>query len=244
MVLRIPIWEKFPVDAIIFQKRGDSVSVMKDRARFTVKDGVRYYELKKYGSKFRPSSFDDFITQNNGRPLVMLYEYQRDMLVPVSAVNMEKIYKTDKEGLIEYDEYKYCCNKGHYFNDPDTMEIGYIHKKKVDICPQCEEMNDYITKLDPPKKVPVIEKYINLHSIEEDMAFWGQMRRWKAEERHKDESWFMRNKELIMMSIVFVFFIVMTYVVSNAMTGSSSSVVTAIDNLARSIGSAPITPPG
>lgn len=175
-MIRIPLLDKFPVDVIVFQKRGRGLSAFRDKARYMDKEGEKYYELKKAGSKFRPSSFDDFVIQNNGNPLIVLYEYQRDMLVPVNTSDLE----VNSEG-----------------------------------------------------------KAINLHAIEEDMSFWGQMRRWKAEERHKEDSWIQRNKDFLMMALVFVFFIMMSYIFMSNISEQSHNIVDAMMKLSESGGSVP-----
>jgi len=104
--MHIPFISKFPVDAVVLQKRGNSLMAYLDKARFIKRKGTEYYELKKRKTKFRPSTFDNMIPQPNGRPLVILYEYQRDMLVPVDTTNLEIIYERDENGEIVYEKKK------------------------------------------------------------------------------------------------------------------------------------------
>lgn len=232
MPLRIPFVEKFPVTALIFQKRGRGLTCFFDKARFIDKEGTKVYELKKYGAVFKPSSFDDFITMMNGKPLIILYEYQRDMLVPVDATNLEEIYDVE-DGEIKIEEMKYVCDRGHHFTKPKKIQVeGYKGKKQdIEICPHCEEENTEIRELDNPPELPIVKKYVNLHAIEEDMAYWGQLRRKDAEQRHKDESWIQRNKEFIMMAIVFVFFIIMTYIFMNSISDVGFDIIQAMEGI-------------
>ena len=170
--------DRFPASAVIFQKRGKGLSAYFDKARFIEKTGETYYELKKGRIKFRPSSFDDFVIMNKGKPLILLYEYSRGMIVPISLADIEAVYKRDKNKKIIRDE------KGN----------------------------------------PIIDKMIDLKALPEDMAFWGQMRRWKAEERHRDESWFQRNKEIILLMAVGMFMVILSYIFMTSISDSANSI--------------------
>lgn len=220
--MRIPILSKFPVRVVLFQKRGSGASGLIDKARFVVKDGVRIYELKKYGVKFQPSSFDDFVPLNTGQPMVLLYEYQRDMVVPITVENLTKIFDVNEKGQVKQEYIEWECNKGHLFKKPKTVETGLVKKKTKEICPYC---GTDVVKLPKKKLFYKIKKMINLHAIDEDMAFWGQMRRWKAEERHRTESWIQKYKDILMLLIVFVFFIVMSYIFMNNISENTRNIV-------------------
>lgn len=221
--MRIPLISKFPVSVVLFQKRGTGASSLIDNARFVVKDGVRVYELKKYGVKFQPSSFDDFVPLNTGKPMVLLYEYQRDMVVPITVENLTKIFEVNKKGQVRQEYVEWECTKGHEFKEPMVIETGVVTKGEKEVCPYCR--TDLITKLPEKKLVKKIKKIINLHAIEEDMAFWGQLRRQQAERRHKTESWIQKYKDLLMMMIVFVFFIVIAYIFMNNISENTRNIV-------------------
>lgn len=191
--MNIPFLDKFPVDAIILQKRGSGVLCYRDKARYLTKSDQSYYQLKKTGTKFRPSTFDNMLPQSNGRPLVILYEYARDMLVPVDATELEVIYERDDKGNI----------------------IKEIKK------------NEDGTKTEHNK----VKRIINLKAIEEDMAFWGQEFRRQAEIRHSKKGFLEQYMPFILMGMTFVFYVILTYFFSNAISEASFNVVEALQKV-------------
>lgn len=220
--MRIPFLDKFPARAIVFQKRGNGHTAFIDRARFMSKKGTNYYELKKYKAKFRPSSFDDFVPMTNGKPLILLYEYQRDMIVPINTSGLTIVYERDGSGNIVYEWSKCSCDSGHHFTEP-------IKGK----CPHCGSEKFTELKENEVKAIPKIKEVLNLHALDEDMKFWGQMRRWEAETRHSPDSWLSRNKEFVMMALVFVFFIMLSYIFMQNVSETGMSVTNAINNLVQ-----------
>jgi len=102
--MRIPFVDKFPVDVMVIQKRGKGFTAYYDKARYYTKKDKSYYELKKNKrAKFKPISYDYLVPQSNGRPLAVIYEYMRDMYVPVNIREIEKGDNT-KLGLKSIDE--------------------------------------------------------------------------------------------------------------------------------------------
>lgn len=232
MKFRIPFLEKFPVRVVLLQKRGDAVTARLDKGRYIIKQNVPIYELKKYGIKFQPSSYENLIPLTSGQPFVILYEYDRGMVVPVSTNNMQIIYEYDENGIIE-EEVNYECENHHTFSKPETKKKRR-QKEGISVCPYCE--TEVLSKFEKPQKRPKIKKIVNLHAVDEDMRLWGQMRRWKAEERHKNEGWLQRNQQLVMSTMLFVFFIVLAYLFMQSISDNTNSIVTALQGLR---GSAP-----
>lgn len=231
--MRIPIVDKFPAKAIVFQKRGNGLTAFIDNARFMEKNGLRFYELKKHTAKFRPSSFDDFIPGPKGKPLILLYEYQRDMLVPINTAHLGMVYERDADGTVIDDWSKFVCNAGHHFAVPyDFKTSTFLHGVKDNgCCPHCGTESFKELPEGEWKSIPRIKEMLNLHAIDEDMAFWGQMRRWNAEQRHKPESFLVKYKEFIMIAVVFVFCIMIAYIFMTNISDSAKGIINAIGSL-------------
>lgn len=226
--MHIPFLDKFPADAIILQKRGTSVSARKDKARFMEKNGTAYYETKKYKAKFKPSSFDDFLVQNNGRPLVFIYEYQRDLFVPVNANNLQVVYDIE-DGIISKEDYTHICDDCKNPTNPKTRSEGLLKKSDIQVCSFCGSTN--ITKLEKElKDQPKIKHFVNLTAIDEGMAFWGSVRRWKAEERHKLKSWWADNIHFVMYAMTWVLMIVLTYLFMSSISETGFQIANALSN--------------
>lgn len=232
--MHIPFLDKFPVDAIILSKRSGGVLLRRDKARFMKRGNVAYYELKKHGAKFRPSSFDNMVPTKGGKSVIFLYEYQRDMLVPLDTEHLEILYARDKSGKVVYETAKKRCDEGHEFETPEK------DKKDNEKCPICEsDKLEDIPKKDQ-RRVPKVDKTIGLKSIDEDMAFWGQMRRWEAENRHKDDSWWKQNMSFIMFAMTWILLIILSYIFMGAVSEAGHSVSDALLKAAQ----AAAAPPG
>lgn len=229
MPFRIPFIEKFPVRVILLQKRGNAVTAREDRGRYIIKGATRLYELKKYGIKFQPTSYENLIPMNNGQPFVLLYEYDRGMVVPIDTNNMQTIYEYDNNKVV-MTKVKYKCSNGHAFLNPFVKEYGILKKKKKDQCPYC--FDEMILEYDNIIEKPKIKKVVNLNPVDEDMMFWGQMRRQKSEERHKNQSWLERNQTMIMTGMMFVFFIVLSYIFMNSISENTNDIVSALQTYA------------
>lgn len=191
--MNIPLLDKFPVDALIFQKRGVSLHPYSDKARYINHKGEQYYELKSNKTKFRPSSFDNMLPQVNGRPLILLYEYQRGMLAPVDVSNLEEIYERDALGNVLQEK----------VTRKDGTEV-YENK---------------------------IKEVVNLKAVEEDMAFWGQQFRRQAELKYKTKGFWEQYMPFILMGMTFIFYVILTYYFSQAISDSSMNVVDALNRL-------------
>lgn len=236
--MHIPFLDKFPVDAIILQKRAGGVVLRRDKARFMSRGGVSYYELKKHGAKFRPSSFDNMLPTPKGRSVIFLYEYQRDMLVPIDTEHLEVLYKRDKDGKVVYETGKFRCKEGHQFEKPRSVEEGK-DKKKTDICPVCASKRlDEVPEAEQ-KKVPQVDRTLNLKAIDEDMAFWGQMRRWESENRHKEDSWWKQNVHFIMFAMTWILMIVLAYIFMGAISETGHGVSDALIQAAKAYSAPP-----
>lgn len=96
----VPLVDKFPVDAVVLRKMsgGNSLLAYRDKARFMKKGLIEYYQLKKFKSKFNPPPYNCMAPMNNGKMLIILYEYARGMFVPVEIDNMEVIFEKDPNG--------------------------------------------------------------------------------------------------------------------------------------------------
>lgn len=168
--MRIPIVDKFPVKAVVFQKRGNGLTAFIDQARFMEKDGTRFYELKKHKAKFKPSCLDDFVPMTTGKLLILLYEYQRDMLVPISTAGLGVVYERDGNGKIIMEWSNNVCDTGHHFSEP----YGADKEGKGGKCPHCGTKKFRPLKDEEVKAIPKIKDIVNLHALDEDMVFWGQ----------------------------------------------------------------------
>lgn len=67
--------------------------------------------------------------------------------------------------------------------------------------------------------------------IDPGVAFWGQQRRRKAEDRHKNTSWWANNMPFVAMSMTFVLMIVLSYIFMGAISDTGSSIVNAMNQL-------------
>lgn len=238
MPFRIPFWDKFPVEVVLLQKRGNAVTGIKDKGRYVIKDGTRIYELKKYGIKIQPTNYENIIPLDNGKPLVFLYEYARGMVVPISTDNMQTLY-VYADNKVVTEKIAWVCENDHGFNKPEEKTKGKLKKTTVKICPFCK--TETIGELEEPKTMPKVDKVVNLHVVPEDMRFWEQNRIMKAQERHKSDGWLARNSQVVMSGMVFVFFIILVYFFSNALSENTNDIVTAMRDLANS---GAMRPPG
>lgn len=228
--MHLPFLDKFPADVVILQKRGKSLSARKDKARYMERHGTAYYETKKFKAKFKPSSFDDFIIQHNGRPMIFIYEYQRDMFVPVNATNLQAIHEV-KDNKIVMQDFTHTCFDCKLATNPKTTTTTHRLKgdEKKEVCIHCG--SDDIKKLDQAlKHQPKVHKFINLHAIDEGMAFWGSVRRWKAEERHKLKSFWADNMHFVMYAMTWVLMIVLTYLFMSSLSESSFEIANALSS--------------
>lgn len=221
MPFRIPFIDNFPVDVLVFQKRENGLMVVKDKARYIKKDGFTYYELKKAGTKFRPASFDNMVVMKNGKVLAVLYEYQRDMIVPVDVGDLELIHEI-KEGKLQVDVYDRECNKcsKKFKEDHESAECDG------------KECGGGLIALEKPLTKPVIRKAVNLHAIEEDMSMWSQSFRREMDMRHNNTTFWEKYSALIMMGMVFIFFIIMTNFFMQSVTDNANSIVDAFSKAA------------
>lgn len=245
--MNIPFIDKFPVDVLILQKRGQSVLWKKDQARYMTKRGVAYYELKRGKTKFRPGSFKDMVPTTKGRQAMILYEYARNMFVPVDTSHIEIEFEVDDQGELVLETPKFECEEGHQFEEPTTVTVkNKVTRKEKELiaCPICKS-----TKLaDIPEsergKAPKMKKAINLTAIDEDMAYWGQMRRWEAENRHKETNWWKENVHFIMFAMTWILLIVLSYIFMGAISETGHSVTNALIKAAETYASGGGPPPG
>lgn len=231
MAFRIPFLEKFPVIAILYQRRGKGYTVKMDKARYIQKEGIKIYELKKSGLKFKPSKYENLLHTDRGRPFIMLMEYERGEVVPLSTEDLKEIYEYSEDGQVVIEDMNYECKNKHWFNEPLKKKIGKLRPKVVEFCPYCKTSD--IDKFAKPKPCKKLDRIVNLHATDVDMEFWGQMRRWKAEERHKNDSWLVKNKEIVIFTLMFVFGIVCMYYVSMVIGDNTDAIVAAMQNLAN-----------
>lgn len=105
--MNIPFFDKFPVDVLVLQKRGSDGGLMwyRDKGRFRRKGTEEYYELKKNHKKLKPPSYNFMIPGSKGKPMVVLYEYARDMYVPVDVAHLEQIPERDVRGDIVMEDF-------------------------------------------------------------------------------------------------------------------------------------------
>lgn len=84
---------------------------------------------------------------------------------------------------------------------------------------------------------------IHLKATPGDVTFWGQQRRIAAEARHADESWFAKNKELIMFMAFGVFLIIFAYIFMTNISTASNQAVDRLVSVLQSVG-LNVKPPG
>lgn len=71
---------------MIFQRRGNGTIIKKDKARFIKKQGKkRVYELKNKGVETQPIPYKHIQSTDEGKPVLFLYEYDRDHFKPVNS---------------------------------------------------------------------------------------------------------------------------------------------------------------
>jgi hypothetical protein len=117
----IPFYHKFPVNVTIFHKTSEfGLLCSEDNARFMREQGLEYYQLKKKNVKLKPPNYSHMLPQSNGKKRIFLYEYARDMYVPVAVSNLEIIYEHDKDGNIIYESKKMA--------DGSTQKITKVAK--------------------------------------------------------------------------------------------------------------------
>lgn len=114
-------------------------------------------------------------------------------------------------------------------NEIDKKEIEVSRKKLVDkdgepICDKDGNQREVIEK----KTVGEL-----LRIVDPGVAFWGQQRRRKAEERHKNPSWWANNMSFVAMALVFVLMIILSYIFMTSISDSSMNVANALNNLAN-----------
>lgn len=237
--MHIPFLDKFPVKAIILQKRAGGLMLRQDKARFMKRGNIAYYELKKGGTKFRPSSFDNMVPMQGGKSVIFLYEYQRDMLVPIDTEHLEALYERDKDGNVIYETATMKCREGHTFGHAEKVQVGKVKKKDIEVCPVCSSREIEQLPKEEQKKVPKVDRTINLKAIDEDMAYWGQMRRWEADNRHKDDSWWKANLPFIMHAMTWLLMIILAYIFMGSISEAGHSVSDALLQAAQAAAGKP-----
>jgi hypothetical protein len=105
--MNIPFFDKYPADVLILQKRGHDGGLLgfRDKARFRRKGLDEFYELKKRHKKMKPPNYSYMIPQTNGRPMVVLFEYARDMFAAVDPYHLELIPERDKNGDVVMEDF-------------------------------------------------------------------------------------------------------------------------------------------
>ncbi|GAI42332.1 unnamed protein product, partial [marine sediment metagenome] len=141
----------------------------------------------------------------------------------------------DGKGKIIYEEGKYRCENGHYFEKPikikskGTTRIKKVipkrEEKEIEVCPSCQSHKFTEVEADDIQKIPKIERVINLKAIEEDMAFWGQQFRREAEERHKTKGFLEQYWPMILLGMTFIFYVILTYFFTQAISDTGMNIV-------------------
>ena len=227
----IPFYDKFPVNVLVLKKQGNGLIIYNDKARYMDRVGQHaYYQIKTNKAMFKPTGLEEMIPGKNGKPNLLLFEYQRGQYAPLDTRNLETIYERDVKGELINEKMTQKCEKGHMFK----IEKSDDSEK----CPYC---GAHSHKMENPETMPKIKGIVGLKSIDEDMALWRTLRIRLAEERHKNTSWWAQNTPFIMFSMTFVLMIVLSYLFMGSISQTGMSVTNALLNLNGKI---TIAPPG
>lgn len=117
------------------------------------------------------------------------------------------------------------------------LDLNEIDKKEIVVSAEQRKDKDGNQVYDQGGN-PIIDKEIAtvgelLKIIDPGVAFWGQQRRRKAEDRHKNTSWWANNMPFVAMAMTFVLMIVLSYVFMGAISDSAMSVGQALEKLAN-----------